>query len=463
MFAPAPPAARYGLRSRGAPSGRVALSARGADAHVKLKDVHLNADSTTDRISIAMTAVSDIINSGLSAVPKMGQLLVSTAAAAADPKTYKQAMKTAEAALWRAACRKEVSNHINNSTIELISADEVPPGRKLIGMTDVIKTKRDGSKKWRLCVRGFSQIEGVDFNDTFAPTCRSSSLRVLVAIAAVHGCNNLTRVDFDAAYLQGTLPDDEIQYMTMTPSFAENLPEGISAVDEHGRQKVCRVIKPIYGMKQAGHLWHRALNDYLVNRAGFSRCSADPCVYFRRDDFERTLVIGTYVDDLTICSNDPAYREEFVSDLGKEFSITDEGPLADVVNIQIQPNKDGSVTIHQKAYIEKLAETYLGDLATRTQYKNPAHGDLPKLVEQAVEAATAASPDLLHAYQSIVGALLYCAVSTRPDISYAVGMLCRTMTKPTPELLAAAQRVLIYLSITKDLGITFGAARGNRR
>ena len=254
-----------------------------------------------------------------------------------------------------------------------------------------------------------------------------------------------------------TETDDEIQYMTMTPSFAENLPEGISAVDEHGRQKVCRVIKPIYGMKQAGHLWHRTLNEYLVDKANMTRCSADPCVYVRREDDGRAIVIGTYVDDLTIASNDPAYRDQFVSALGKTFAITDEGPLADIVNVQIQPNTDKSVTIHQRAYIEKLAAAYLGDLTTRTQYKNPAHGDLPGLVEQAVESSATAPADLVHSYQSLVGALLYCAVSTRPDISYAVGMLCRAMTKPTQELLAAAQRVLIYLSVTKDLGITFEA------
>eukprot|EP00965_Chrysotila_dentata_P028131 935472-Pleurochrysis_carterae.AAC.1 len=77
----------------------------------------------------------------------------------------------------------------------------------------------------------------------------------------------------------------------------------------------------------------------------------------------------------------------------------------------------------------------------------PAADDLPQLVNAAMAAKqdSPPPPDLLKQYQSLVGALLYCSTQTRPDVAYAVGMLCRAMSCPTPTLLDAAHRVLAYL------------------
>ena len=125
--------------------------------------------------------------------------------------------------------------------------------------------------------------------------------------------------------------------------------------------------------------------------------------------------------------------------------------------MQVKPNADGTITLHQQAYIEKLANTYLGDGFNRVKHKNPASSDLPSLVEAALSATEPIDPERTKSYQSLVGAILYCSISTRPDISYATGMLCRAMSKPTPELFAAAERVLLYLEGTKELGITFDA------
>eukprot|EP00965_Chrysotila_dentata_P151000 4989689-Pleurochrysis_carterae.AAC.1 len=79
------------------------------------------------------------------------------------------------------------------------------------------------------------------------------------------------------------------------------------------------------------------------------------------------------------------------------------------------------------------------------------------MVEDALasKAARAINPALLASYQSLVGALLYCSTQTRPDVAFAVGMLCRAMSCPTDELLAAAQRVLMYLSHYRSIGLRF--------
>ena len=127
--------------------------------------------------------------------------------------------------------------------------------------------------------------------------------------------------------------------------------------------------------------------------------------------------------------------------------------------MQVQPNTDGSVTLHQASYIDKMAKLYLGTHSNMKSFKNPSRGDLPELVEAALGPdAEPPTAEQVTSFQSFIGALLYAAVSTRPDIAYPVGMLCRAMAKPTPELFAAAEQVLIYLVGTKDIGVTFDAS-----
>ena len=231
----------------------------------------------------------------------------------------------------------------------------------------------------------------------------------------------------------------------------------MSAIGRDGLPKVCLIPIPVYGMKQAAECWNRTADEFLQS-IGCKPCSADPCVYSLRNDTGDALYIVLYVDDLTIIDNNTEYRDAFVKRVSERFNITDEGPLADILNVQIQHNTDGSTTLHQRDYIEKLAERYLPEIAgekVRT-VKFPASADLPKLVEAALDPSRPAPPDAaVKAYQSLVGALLYCATSTRPDISYAVAMLCRAMAKPTPDLLDSAERILQYLVATKHLGITF--------
>ena len=116
------------------------------------------------------------------------------------------------------------------------------------------------------------------------------------------------------------------------------------------------------------------------------------------------------------------------------------------------------VKLDQQGYIEGLVKRYFPDgLPSRVQRGSlPYTPDLPQLVSdaQAMPVASEDSP-LLKPFQSIVGALLYCAVHTRPDVAYPVGMLCRVMARPTVELQLAAERVLAYLYRNRHLGLTF--------
>eukprot|EP00965_Chrysotila_dentata_P257101 6212767-Pleurochrysis_carterae.AAC.3 len=131
------------------------------------------------------------------------------------------------------------------------------------------KTKRNGSLKARLCVQGCAQVAGVDYNQTFCSTMRATSLRVLAAIAARDRLS-MRRWDFIAAYLQGELEQGQVVYCLSPP--------GYETIGSDGRACVCKVVKPIYGMAQAGRRWQRSLFPWLL-QWGFTQCSTDPCVF----------------------------------------------------------------------------------------------------------------------------------------------------------------------------------------
>jgi hypothetical protein len=327
----------------------------------------------------------------------------------------------------------------------------VPRSRRLVKLIWVYKVKRSGKLKARLCVQGCTQVPGVDYDQTFCAAMRGTSLRLLASLAAGLGLK-MRRWDFVSAYLQGSLLEDEVVYCHMPPGYEK---EG----------KVCKVVKPVYGMAQAGRRWQRSLFPWLISY-GLTQSENDPCVFSK----ERTLngrteilLVGCYVDDLFVLTShddDSSLYTDFTTKLQASWEVEDEGEVSDLLNIEIE-HDDNSVTLRQVSYILKLMATYVPDGVPPSHQatKTPCDTDLPQLVADALAAKEtpgwAVDPKLLKEYQSLVGALLYCSTNTRPDIAYAVGMLCRTMACPTPELLEAAHHVLFYLHRHRNIGLRY--------
>ena len=170
------------------------------------------------------------------------------------------------------------------------------------------------------------------------------------------------------------------------------------------------------------------------------------------------LTVGVYVDDLAVIydyDDSHSLYAEFVAALGK-WNVEDEGELADLLGVDF--TRDGGVVkLSQTKYIHKLFTTYLPEgKPAGVDCSTPCGADLEQLVLNAMLLDRAAvDPALLKQYQSIVGALLYCATNTRPDVAFSIGMLCRAMARPTPALLAAAHRVLCYLHSTSEIGLRY--------
>jgi hypothetical protein len=159
--------------------------------------------------------------------------------------------------------------------------------------------------KARLVAKGFTQEYGVDYEETFASVLKHSALRIVFGLIASLDLET-TLLDIKTAFLYGNL-DEEI-YMSQ--------PEGFLAPRE---MEVCKLIKSIYGLKQAPHVWNARFNEFLVT-FGLTRSTADPCIYYRHKGEEMTI-LAIFVDDGLACSNKKKSLQQIIEHLKKEFQI----------------------------------------------------------------------------------------------------------------------------------------------
>ena len=351
-----------------------------------------------------------------------------------DPRTYKEAMASRDVAFWKEAINDEMDSIMYNNTWELA---DLPPGCKPLGCKWIFKKKMkvDGTIdkfKARLVIQGFRQKEGIDYFDTYAPVARISTIRLLVALAAIHGLE-VHQMDVKTAFLNGDL-EEEI-YMKQ--------PEGF--VMPGNEDKVCKLVKSLYGLKQAPKQWHQKFDEIVLSH-GFSLNQADKCVYSRFDDTGKCVIICLYVDDMLIfgTSKDHVVRtKEFLS---SKFSMKDMGEAEVILGIRIKRVNRG-ISITQSHYVEKVLQRF--NYESCSPVSTPMDPNL-KLMPNTGEAVSQLE------YSRAIGCLMYAMVSTRPDIAFAVGKLSRFTSNPGIDHWQAICRVFKYLRGTMDFGLSYG-------
>ena len=176
-------------------------------------------------------------------------VLMAAAHVGQDPTTYAEAMHSASSEEWAQACAYEIDALDKNKTWDLV---ELPPGCKAVKCKWVFKLKSDGRYRAHLVVKGFTQIPGIDYDETFSPVARFESLRMLLALAALEDWH-IHQMDVKSVFLNGVL-EEEI-YMEQPIGF-------IVAGQE---AKVCHLRKAIYGLKQASRAWNLQFHGVLVD------------------------------------------------------------------------------------------------------------------------------------------------------------------------------------------------------
>ena len=359
------------------------------------------------------------------------------------PKTYKEALASEEWNEWKEAIQKEYDSLIQNGTWKLIKRE---PGMKVLKGKWVLDNKLGDNnqllrRKARYVIKGYEQIFGLDYNETFSPVVKSKTVRMLLTLAAKYDLE-LKHIDFDTAFLNGTL--EETILMEQPEGFVQN-----------GAEYVCQLNKSIYGLKQAARVWYKAI-DKLLQELGYKSCSVDPCLYTKVSKNGNLILLSIYVDDTAIAYNKED-EQEWIKDkeaLAKSYKLKDLGDLQWILNMKVERDrKKKIITLCQKAYIEGMLEKF--NMKNTTPVINPEkYRNLHRTLDGSQEIKL--NEEKHSEYRMLIGNLLYAAITTRVDIAHIVGQLSRFLAEPHEHQLDAAYHVLKYLAGTSQLGMKFG-------
>jgi hypothetical protein len=221
-------------------------------------------------------------------------------------------MSRPDSAKWEVACDDERRSFEHMKVYEVVPR---PEDRKVVGSKWVFKLKRgpDGNivrYKARVVAQGFTQVEGIDYDETFAPVAKLATLRLILALAAERDLH-VHQIDVKCAYLNGTLKEEI--YMEPPPGF--DVPQGM----------VLRLIKAVYGTRQGGCVWYEDIKAKLLS-LGYKHTDADHAV-FTLSHNSRTTIVALYVDDITIASHDLDHISAVKAMLRQHYEILDLGDV----------------------------------------------------------------------------------------------------------------------------------------
>ena len=305
-----------------------------------------------DKAPIARTAVNEMLsviaqNTKTNEVRQLSLAeFLATAAPAAvgrDPATYKEAMGATNVEKWGAACQYEMDDLFKNDTWELV---DLPPGHKAIKLKWVFKLKIDRHFHARLVAKGFTQIPGIDYDETFSPVARFESLQLLLALAALQNWE-IHQMDVKSAFLNGVL-NEEI-YMKQ--------PQGFIAARQE--KKVCQLKKAIYGLKQASRAWNQQFHGVLTE-LGFKWTYSDAGIYVHHQHKGGgLLIVVLYVDNTTIMGSSLEDVKQLKEKLFLHYEMTDLGEIQSYLGMHIYRDRSQRcIEVDQSGYIKSILDRF---------------------------------------------------------------------------------------------------------
>ncbi|GAA0141429.1 transmembrane signal receptor [Lithospermum erythrorhizon] len=296
---------------------------------------------------------------------------------------------------------------------DYVSGEELPKGCKRIGVKWIFKTKKDETgkivkHKSRLVAKGYSQKEGIDFNEVFAPVARLDTKDV---------------------------------YVDQPPGY-------VQAGEEH---LVYKLHKDLYGLKQAPRAWFSKIEAHFL-KEGFKRCDSEQTLFTKGKPGEGIIMVSLYVDDLIYTGDDHTLLEEFKHSMMRDFEMSDLGYMSYFLGIETL-QKEGGIFICQRKYAEEVLERFGMSECNSVQCPIVPGTQVNKDAEGILVDDTY--------YKQMVGSLMY-LTATRPDLVFAVSLLSRYMARPTEMHLQIAKRILRYLRGTTELGIYYQRGEENK-
>lgn len=349
-----------------------------------------------------------------------------------EPTTLESALLQDDAKQWKAGCDTEFGSLEGNKTWSLVNRPT--DKRKILPGKWVFKRKRNahGSvtrHKARWVVKGYNQVYGIDYNETFASVVKPMSYKALFAVAASQDYE-IEQMDVTTAFLYGEV-EEEI--------YVEQ-PDGY----DDGTGRVCKLNKALYGLKQSPRVWYGTLASFLTS-VGYAPLDSDQAVFHKDKTF-----IAIYVDDLLIMRPDMAEIQQLKKQLSKRFKMSDLGAAAYYLGMEIKRDRTNRrIRLSQCSYLEQA-------IVSPDSWNAPA--PLTPMNSTPLSLATGgyeASAEFKTRYQSAVGTLMYAMLGTRPDIAYAVSTVSRFSKNPDDNHIKAVNRIFCYLRGTIGLCLVY--------
>jgi hypothetical protein len=349
--------------------------------------------------------------------------------AVCEPENYEDAQMNPA---WQEAMKEEIHMIEKNHTWELVDR---PADKNIIGVKWIFRTKLNADSsinkfKARLVVKGYAQVYGVDYSDTFAPVARMDTIRLLLAVAA-HKNWKVFQMDVKSAFLNGDL-QEEI-YVEQPAGF----------VVQGEEDKVYMLKKALYGLKQAPRAWYGRIDDYLTG-FGFQKSLSELTLYVKKID-DDVLIVSLYVDDLLVTGSNLQQIERFKQDMMQAFEMSDLGLMSFFLGMEIKQSR-GVIFIGQEKYAKEILKKF------QMENCKPTATPMNQKDKFSKEDGTARVNE--EKYRSLIGCLLY-LTATRPDILYATNLLSRFMHCPSELHMRAAKRILRYIKGTCSFGVKF--------
>ncbi|GJT68968.1 putative ribonuclease H-like domain-containing protein [Tanacetum coccineum] len=284
---------------------------------------------------------------------------------------------------------------------------ELPNGKRAIGTKWVFRNKKDErgiviKNKARLVAQGYTQEEGIDYDEVFAPVARIEAIRLFLAYASFKDFV-VYHMDVKSAFLYGKI--EEEVYVCQPPGFE----------DPDFPNRVYKVEKALYGLHQAHRAWYETLSTYLLDN-GFQRGKIDKTLFIRRDKGDILLVQMSSMGELTF-----------------------------FLGLQLKQKEDG-IFISQDKYVTEILKKFsFSDVKTAS---TPMETQKPLLKDEDGEEVD------VHLYRSMIGSLMY-LTSSRPNIMFAVCACARYQVNPKVSHLHAVKRIFKYLKGQPKLGLWY--------
>jgi len=354
------------------------------------------------------------------------------------PLTYKQAIQNPWANEWRAAMAEEMlALHANETFEEVIP----PEGANLVSMKWVydIKPTVDGKVerfKARLVARGFTQVHGIDYSETFAPTARMDTLRLILATVAKEDLE-CYHFDIKNAFTESHLKED----IYFQPPLNVGLLPG----------RVWKALRSLYGLKQAARNWNKLMVEELL-KWGFVQSLADPCLFTHE---KRGIKLLLYVDDLAVAAKTVAeikwFEKVLLLPTGR-FNGKNLGEISKILGARVtRDRKSRTLYLDQEQYLTSVLDKF-GITHAKHHASSVPITDL-NLLAPALETEKRID---LSTYQKQVGSIMYACVFTRPDIAFVLGKLCQYMSDPVARHGTAMKALFRYIKSTVKQKIRYG-------